>query len=132
MIPRGIRNNNTGNIRIGNQAWQGKIADNTDTVFEQFDTMEHGIRALMIILRTYMAKYKCDTIEKIIRRFAPSNENDTEAYIENVVRHTGFSRKEKLTFNEDTIFGLVMAISFHENGGYYITEQQIKAAWNML
>ncbi len=132
MIPRGIRNKNPSNIRISNQAWKGKITDNTDGVFEQFTSMEYGIRALMIILRTYMTKYKCNTIEKIIKRFAPANENDTAAYIKTVAKLTGFLPDEKLIFNEDVIFQLIPAMCKVENGGYYITEEQIKRAWEML
>ena len=43
-IPRGIRNNNPLNIRIGNQ-WLGERANPNDPAFEQFVAMEYGIRA---------------------------------------------------------------------------------------
>ena len=134
-LPRGIRNNNPGNLKelpADKTKWLGERATDDDPIFEEFQTMEHGIRALMIVLRKYMLVYKCDTIETIIKRFAPSTENNTDAYIKVVSKLTGFLADEALTFNEDTIFRLTEAICYHENGGYYITEEQINKAWEML
>ena len=134
MIPRGIRNNNPGNIRVSNAKWQGKLAieDNTDGVFEQFETMEQGIRALFVLLRTYITKKGLNTVRKIITTYAPSNENDTKAYIKNVCRITGFEENEKLLFNDTFMVPLVEAIAFHECGGSYITEEQVIRAWEMV
>jgi len=131
-VPRGIRNNNSGNIRITNTAWQGKVEKNTDGAFEQFETMEHGIRALMITLRSYINKHKKDTIRKIINRWAPTCENDTTAYINTVSKRTGIGADEKISFDKMTVFKLVEAICFVENGGSYIDNQQIEKAWGML
>ena len=39
--PRGIRNNNPLNIRVGNN-WQGERKPNTDGAFEQFTTMQYA------------------------------------------------------------------------------------------
>lgn len=92
--PRGIINNNPANIRRGS-AWKGLVPfllnpQNKQRVcdksFCQFVNVEFGIRALIILLRTYCYKYKLCTIEKIIHRFAPISENNTYAYILNVVR----------------------------------------------
>lgn len=81
-IPRGIRNNNPLNIRISNTEWIGKIKNNTDGEFEQFDTMLHGIRAGFVLLRTYIRKYHLTTVEAIINRFAPHQDNNpTQRYI---------------------------------------------------
>lgn len=93
--PRGITNNNPANIRRGS-AWKGLVPflinpQNNQRVcdksFCQFVTLDYGIRALIILLRTYRYKYKLCTIETIIHRFAPLSENNTYAYIANVVRH---------------------------------------------
>lgn len=131
-VPRGIRNNNSGNIRITNTAWQGKVEKNTDGAFEQFETMEHGIRALMITLRSYINKHKKDTIRKIINRWAPTCENDTTAYINTVSKRTGIGADEKISFDKMTVFKLVEAICYVENGGSYIGNEQIDKAWGML
>lgn len=131
-VPRGIRNNNPGNIRISNSPWKGKISPNTDGAFEQFDTMENGIRALLVILRTYRNKYHLCAVDTIIKRFAPSNENDTVAYIKSVCDHTGFGRFQVLEFTADYMVPLVKAICRHENGSEYISEDQIDKAWRTL
>jgi len=135
MIPRGIRNFNPFNLKelpADKTKWQGERATDDDPIFEEFETMEHGIRAGMIVLRKYILIYKCNTIEKIIKRFAPASENDTDAYIKVVSRLTGFLADEVLTFNDDTIFRLTEAICYHENGSYFLSEQQINKAWEML
>ena len=79
-----------------------------------------------------MKKYKLRTIIEIIKRFAPASENDTRAYINSVSWITGFEDNEILAANEDTISKLVMAICFVENGGYFITNEEIAEAWGML
>ena len=40
-IPRGIRNNNPLNIRVGNN-WKGEVSQPTDHTFEQFTEMKWG------------------------------------------------------------------------------------------
>jgi len=135
QLPRGIRNNNPGNLKelSGDKTqWQGERATDDDPIFEEFETMEYGIRALMKILINYMKKYKLRTIIEIIKRFAPASENDTRAYINSVSRITGFEDNEILAANEDTISKLVTAICFIENGGYFITNEEIAEAWGML
>jgi hypothetical protein len=64
--------------------------------------------------------------------YAPKFENNTEAYIKVVVKRTGIKRNEKLITDKSTIFKLVEAISFHENGGAFLTNEQIEKAWEML
>lgn len=85
--PRGIRNNNPLNIRKGCK-WIGLRPTQTDKEFCQFTCMVYGVRAGFITLRTYICKHKCNTIEKIISRWAPQKENDTAAYIKAVAKRT--------------------------------------------
>jgi hypothetical protein len=47
----------------------------------EFETREHGIRAWIVLMRTYRVKYRCATVRSIVTRFAPPNENNTQAYI---------------------------------------------------
>lgn len=93
--PRGINNNNPANIRRGS-AWKGLVPflinpQNQQRVcdksFCQFENIEYGIRALIVLLRTYSYKYKLRTIETIIRRYAPPSENRTNDYIDFVVNY---------------------------------------------
>ena len=85
--PRGIRNNNPLNIRIGN-TWLGERPNPTDPAFEEFVTMEYGLRAAFIILRRYIRRYKKNTITSIVSTWAPASENDTLKYIDRVAALT--------------------------------------------
>jgi hypothetical protein len=85
-IPRGLRNNNPGNIRKNSTKWQGLSDKQTDKAFFQFIGIEWGYRALIRTLQTYRNKYGCQTIADFIRRWAPENENNTSAYITRVCR----------------------------------------------
>lgn len=87
-VPRAVRNNNPGNLRLTSTAWKGKIPG-TDTEFVTFDTMLNGARAHLVNLRTLVRKYKATTYEKLIATYAPSFENDTAAYIKAVTTRLG-------------------------------------------
>lgn len=76
---RGFRNNNPGNLRHGSK-WQGLATTQTDTSFCQFMSMTMGMRALCKLLNNYV-KNGHNTITKIISRYAPYIENNTQAYI---------------------------------------------------
>lgn len=80
MEKRGIRNNNPGNIKRG-EPWLGLRVTQTDTEFCQFCSDMWGIRAMIIIIRTYVYKYNLRYVKEIISRWAPTNENDTAAYV---------------------------------------------------
>jgi hypothetical protein len=90
--PRGLRNNNPLNIkRTGKDSWLGMSAVQEDKTFVQFMNMEYGWRAAFVILRNYYFKHGIHTIREIVKRWAPSSENDTDAYVSSVCRHTGLS-----------------------------------------
>lgn len=116
MIPRGIRNNNPLNIRIGNK-WKGETPVNTDGAFEQFTKMEYGVRAAFILLRRYINRYGLNTVEKIVTRWAPRNENNTERYIERVCNYMSIFPTTKIVFEDEaTMFALVDAMAIVECG----------------
>jgi hypothetical protein len=97
MTPRNIRNNNPLNIRRSKDKWQGLDAKQSDSSFFKFESMEMGWRAAFVILtKTYYHKYRLFTIRKIISRWAPPAENDTEAYIKKVSDLTGIDPDEPL------------------------------------
>ena len=97
MTPRNIRNNNPLNIRRSKDKWQGLDAKQNDPSFFMFESMEMGWRAAFVILtKTYYHKYRLFTIRKIISRWAPPAENDTEAYIKRVSDLTGIDPDEPL------------------------------------
>lgn len=128
--PRGIRNNNPGNIEWGSP-WQGLVpADRrTDSRFCQFTDAAFGIRALATTLITYQDKRRAadgspiDTVYEAISRWAPPNENDTTAYAKAVAAAVSRSTGRNVGIHDivdfhdhDVMFGLVSGIIKHENG----------------
>lgn len=116
--PRGVRNNNPGNIRWGDE-WKGLVAEKqrSDKSFCQFTAPEYGIRAMIIILRNYQRKHGLNTISGIIHRWAPTNENDTQAYINSVAKATGVDPDQRIdTSDSRFMMKLLQAIIQHENG----------------
>ncbi len=125
---RGIRNNNPGNIEFNdNNSWQGQTG--SDGRFAQFETPEHGIRALGKNLLSY-ARQGYDTPATIIGRWAPpgkdGKENDTQAYIDSVCAQLGVKANDPLDLtNADTLTSLCNAIMKQENGKVPYTGDQV-------
>lgn len=122
-LTRGIRNNNPGNIRHDTDGvcdWIGVNCNEhkKDKSFCTFNSMELGCRALIKLLMTYYRKYKCDTITKIISRWAPSNENDTNSYIKFVAKQVGIDPTFVLYLDDNMYLYLEIAkaIAYYENG----------------
>lgn len=117
-LSRGLRNNNPGNIRHSNiTKWKGQSAEQPDKSFVHFDSMEYGYRAMAKTLITYYRKHKINTIRSIISRWAPSNENNTQAYINAV--STSMNLGPDIPFKVDMkamLIQLCAAISKVENG----------------
>lgn len=135
--PRGIRNNNPGNIdyRKAN-AWQGRLPRDLDIEprFERFSAPEYGIRAILKLLSNYRRTYGDDTVRKLISRWAPPGENDTGAYVASVARscNVGADQALPLPLPSDVLLGLAKAIVRHENGQDPYTDATYKAALALL
>ena len=102
--PRGLRNNNPLNIRRSGDKWQGLRVLQEDREFFQFSEMKWGWRA---------------AFRDIITRWAPSKENDTEAYIRRVTDCIGIGPDRELGDPQThptqwMMIGIAMAIV--ENG----------------
>ena len=88
-----------------------------ESSFCVFKETKWGIRALCRLLLTYYRRDGLETVEEIIRRYAPAKENDTESYIKDVCQRTGFKAQEKLRLTDrETMLKLIKAIIWHENG----------------
>ena len=118
------------NIRRSVQEFQGEITSN-DLSFKTFRSMSYGYRAAMKILKTYITKYKCDTIKSIISRWAPENENNTQGYIKTVSSRTKIPISQKITFTKGFICAIVSAMSYVENG-VKADEKEIALGWDLL
>ncbi|MCU4119293.1 hypothetical protein [Variovorax sp. N23] len=127
--PRGIRNNNPGNLNYAGQAGASKEGGPGGR-FAVFATPEAGITAAAKNLMAYQDKYGINTIEKIIKRWAPSTENDTSAYISTVSKQTGIKSDQPLDLRDPKILApLISSIIKHENGqNPYDAETIAKAA----
>ena len=125
MSARGIRNNNPGNIRKG-EKWKGLSEHQTDSSFCIFVSPEYGIRALVKILLTYYKKYKINTVKKIISRYAPPSENETESYIKSVANQLGVASDEEIDLSSVAVLAVLLrAIIRHENGEQPYSDEQI-------
>ena len=113
---RGLRNNNPGNIRRNSDVFQGEKTS-SDKEFKQFKSMAYGYRAIFKILSNYYRNYKLDTIRKMIGRWAPENENDTDAYIKAVSDYAGIPADDPININDrEQMIRIVAGISKVENG----------------
>lgn len=136
--PRGVRNNNPGNIDFNpRNAWQGQLGLEVGVAnprFARFDEPENGIRAIGKLLINYRGKdgmpgvggKGIDTVLETISRWAPSNENNTQAYAAAVAKRIGVRQTDPINIKDRaTLRGLVVGIIVHENGGNPYPDQVI-------
>lgn len=116
QAPRGIRNCNPLNIRIGN-TWLGEVPNPTDSDFEQFVNIKYGLRAAFCILRRYIRRYGRNTPAKIIAAWAPANENNTLAYVATVCKRAQLAPDQVIDYlDKPTMCALVRAMAYVEVG----------------
>ncbi len=128
---RGVRNNNPGSIDYNpRNQWQGQLGlelqvGRAAPRFARFDSPENGIRALAKLLLNYrgkdgmpgVGKPGIDTPLEFINRWAPSNENDTQAYASSVAKRLNVGVRDVIDISKpQTLKALVEAIIMHENG----------------
>lgn len=134
-LPRGLRNNNPGNIRNSESIkWQGEVdaACKKDFTFEEFKDRTSGYRALLKLLRNYHKLYGCQTISDYIRRWAPENENNTSGYIIRVSREMQVPTTYVPDPDEKSIMcAMAAAISQVENNVPAILSE-VEAGWDAL
>ena len=116
MTPRGIRNNNPGNLNFAHQA--GAVLEpGPNARFARFPTAEAGLEALRDQLIRYIVRDGIDTVAGIISKWAPPSENNTAAYIRGVAHALGAEPDDRLGQpNPKLIAGLMSAIIRFENG----------------
>lgn len=116
QLPRGLRNNNPGNLNFVGQ-YGAKLEDGPNARFAQFPTMIQGIAALDKQVGLYLKRGK-NTIDEIMDIYAPkSDKNDTEAYKSYLSKFTGLGTREEIDpSNTEQIKRLIVGIINHENG----------------
>lgn len=112
-LPRGIRNNNPGNIEYNGTPWRGLASPPSDGRFCIFTDARFGIRAMARILATYQSR-GVDSLPEIISTWAPESENDTQGYILSVAARSGLSPVGMVS--RDDWPQLIEAMIWHENG----------------
>lgn len=118
MTSRGLRNNNPGNIQHDGVKWRGEVVPSQDKAFKQFESMPWGYRAMFHLINNYSRLHGCDTVRKIIYRWAPPQDNNhTEAYIRAVCQQAGVTPDGTITTtNRDVMVPIIAAMSHVENG----------------
>ena len=121
------RFNNPTNLR----AASGYETSNTKSgKFAVFPTLDEGVLASAKQLQIYGTR-GINTVRDIANKWAPSNENDTEAYIRHVVKATGFNESEKLNLNDPTVLAkLISAMAAKEGAGSRVTEGAVIQIFN--
>lgn len=129
MEPRGIRNNNPGNLRRTKDPWQGLAAQQNDGEFFQFESAVYGLRAIARTLITYQDRHGLKTVRQLIERWAPPVENHTEAYVRFVAKAVGAVPDASVDVHRyEVLRPLVVAIVRFENGMQPYSDAQIDKA----
>lgn len=125
--PRGIRNNNPGNLNYVGQEGATKEGGPNGR-FAVFRSAEEGLRALANQLRRYGSR-GINSVRAIISKFAPPSENNTQAYIGSVSKGLGIGADSALDLNDPRVLQSLMgAIIKVENGKNPYSAEQIAAA----
>lgn len=134
--PRGIRNNNPLNIRKGS-SWKGERPVQTDQAFEEFVSMEWGIRAGIKLIRNHITGFNgkrppANTIKKLISVWAPVTENNTEAYVRTVCLQTAIGRNDLLHASDRrSIIAIARAMAYVECG-VWLEPELFESAYDLL
>ncbi|WP_346827300.1 hypothetical protein [Serratia inhibens] len=131
--PRGIRNNNPGNLNYARQKGAEKEGGPNGR-FAVFNDMTTGVAALYKQIQLYFQR-GTDTISEIVNKYAPAkgdkyaegvDKNNVLAYINSLVKATGKGAHESLSSADmSTIFNLLKGIINHENGKGYVSDDEI-------
>ncbi len=129
-LPRGIRNNNPGNLNFAGQAGATKEGGPNGR-FAVFGSMQEGVAALVRQIGLYVKRGR-NTIRKILEVYAPPGENNTNAYIAAVSKALGIGPDDALdTENAQQVMGLVRAITNHENGKGFVSDADIAGGYQL-
>ena len=121
--PLGVRNNNPGNLR----QWGDMPRDAKG--YAMFATPEAGLAAAIKNLRAQQQVHGLSTIESIVSKWAPPSENNTAAYISDVVKRTGFGARQQLNLDDPaTVAPLLSGIIRHEGNSAAYSDEMINKA----
>lgn len=131
-LPRGIRNNNPGNIVKTNIPWEGKIIPGKDYAFEQFETFAMGVRAMIIDVKGDIDNDGKNTLNALINQYAPPHENDTTEYIQTISQWTGIGQFDQISGTKETLSKIIPALARYENGIDCISPEIFNYAYSKI
>ncbi len=137
-LPRGLRDNNPGNIRPSTKyKWNGQIGIDEkggQGKYVIFQDVEHGIRAMAKDLSSKIFR-GLNTLNKYIPVYAPPDDsNNTLAYIKRVSHDTGIAPDELLFADHVTLCKLVKAhisVEIGDKSSHLITDAMIQTGVKM-
>ena len=128
--------NNPGNLPNKGEDWGGKVPKalrKGNDKYEEFITVEYGLRALMINIRTIMDKGKRNTILEFSHRFHPAAGTQKVAlYQSTLSKALGVDKNKRITaFTKDFYIKMAKAIASIEMGSsaHYIPEDAYDTAY---
>ena len=128
-LPRGIRNNNPGNLNFARQAGATKEAG-ANGRFAVFADAQAGLNALSRQLQLYASR-GLNSVSQMISQFAPPSENNTKAYIARVSKALGVTKTDSLNMSDPKVVRTMMdAIITVENGYNPYSAAAVNAAVN--
>lgn len=135
--PKGLRNNNPGNLRpLPSGQWQGEIKPSDHTGFSRFSDVSWGLRAMITDITGDIVKDGLNTLTKLINQYAPaSDNNNTTAYIKAVSDSTGIPPDAIIKPDRNTIEKIIKGKLKVELGQSYaakITQDDINTAFDRL
>ena len=133
---RSFRNNNFGNLNYVGQEGARLEDPNSkgEARFAKFNTPEEGFRAMAHQLTLYSngkskatGGKKLNSVEDIIKVYAPESENSTKDYISALSKKMGVESGQQLDMtNPDVMTQLIRGIATIEGGNPQVTDQFIK------
>lgn len=98
------------NIRQSTDVFIGEVPS-PNSAFKVFREDVYGVRAAILIIITYRRKYNIKTVQRIIQRWAPPTENDTDAYIDFVVKKMPSGTTPFTEVTKDNLYDLLKAMA---------------------
>ncbi|HDU5574522.1 TPA: hypothetical protein RFV54_001055 [Klebsiella aerogenes] len=92
-------------VVTGQAANMGNIRDSSGKGFKSYDTPEAGAYDQMRLLTDYSNKHGLNTVSAIAKRWAPSNENDTQNYTNNIASISGLDPSKPLDLSDPNVLG---------------------------
>lgn len=115
--------------------WDGEVVPSADPEGRlcQFSSFVMGIRAAAELLKNYYQKHGCDTVRKIITRYAPNIENPTDSYTDFIADWCAVKPDEALIVTDPSImYALISGIIHFEQGVDFCTTFQMQQGISLV